>query len=693
MNWRDIDAKLADRAEEVCRHLLPHGKREGEEWVCGDIDGQPGKSFKVNIGSKVGLYCDFAGGHSGQNLMSLWCAVTRKEFKYAIKEAKQFLGIPDDWEKRFSRPGTVSGSRNEESQRRDPNKFDHASLKNFKPLQEGSAVYRYLTEERGLQAATLEGYRVGETLDGRGIVYPYFAPKEDDDLAEGVDAKTLEQEPSWLKFEKLERKEGKKEEWTTRGPEKCLFGKAVVPSSARSIIITEGEKDAMAWAQYGQWAVSVPFGAKSRGKPRVDGAGQKHLPVSPNREWIDNDYEWLMRFETIYICFDSDGPGRQAALDVIREIGERLCRLVTLPLKDPNDVEGERYKDANECLQNKITHEEMAQALKESREFAPEKIRNAADFKNEFYEDWFEGTGEKGLFIPIEVPFRVRRGEATIWTGFGGHGKSKFLNYVLAGLMSQGERACVASMEVRTRQTLHDLSRQVFGGRIWDHREQPKNAARTVNDEKRDARENAARVLEYLSQRLWLYHHVGIVPWRALLEDFKFVRRRYGVTQFVIDSLMRVGIMEDDYVQQAEFVTAVASFADEYDCSVHLVAHRKKDEKGERSGSGGDKSVVSGSAKITDNAHNVVEVWRNVDKGQKVSQLYEENRVGICTGQLFEERLKGLQGQPDGKFILRKQRNGEVQEASKMVWFIWESYQYTDKPPDHPKHQSYQFMD
>jgi twinkle protein len=207
------------------------------------------------------------------------------------------------------------------------------------------------------------------------------------------------------------------------------------------------------------------------------------------------------------------------------------------------------------------------------------------------------------------------------------------------------------------------------------------------------AKENAARVLEYLSSRLWLYHHVGIVPWRQLLEDFKFVRRRYGVTQFVIDSLMRVGIMEDDYVQQAEFVTAFASFCDEYDCSGHLVAHRKKDEKGERSGSGGDKSVVSGSAKITDNAHNVCEIWRNVDKGQKVSQLFEEQRVGICTGTLFEERLKSLQGQPDGKFILRKQRNGEVQEASKMIWFIWESYQYTDKPPDHPKHLSYQFLD
>jgi twinkle protein len=684
VNWRDVEKQLADRAEEVCRYLLPNGKRDGEEWVCGDIEGKPGKSFKVNIGSKAGLHCDFAGDARGKTFMALWCSVRSAGFKDAITEAKQFLGIRDDWEKRFSRPGTTSQRRDatEQPQERG-DKFDAASLKNYKPFEKDSPVYRYLTQVRQLNEEALDLYRIGETLDGRGIVYPYFVTSQDEEG--GTKPLYHEREPSWLKFELLERKDGKKVEWTTRGPEKCLFGKALIHSKAREIIITEGEKDAMAWASYGKLAVSVPFGAKWKGQ-------DKNKP-SPNREWIDRDYEWLTRFETIYICFDSDAAGRKAAMDVIREIGERLCRLVTLPLKDPNQPDGERYKDVNECLQHNLATEEMVQCLKESREFAPEKVRNAMDFKAEYYEDWFEGTGEKGLFIPIEVPFRIRRGEATIWTGFGGHGKSKFLSFVLAGLMSQGERACVASMEVRTRQTLHDLSRQVWGSRIWDHRKEPKNIARTVADEMREARENAARVLEYLSSRLWLYHHVGIVPWRTLLEDFKFVRRRYGVTQFVIDSLMRVGILDDDYQQQGEFVTAFASFCDEYDCSGHLVAHRKKDEKGERSGSGGDKSVVSGSAKITDNAHNVCEIWRNVDKGQKMSQLFEEQRVGLCIGQAFEERLKTLQGQPDGKFILRKQRNGEVQEASKMIWYIWESYQYTDKPPDHHKHMSYQFLD
>jgi twinkle protein len=481
MNWRDVEKMLCDRAEEVARYLLPNGKRDGEEWVCGDIDGKPGKSFKVNIGSKAGLHCDFAGNHGGPTFMALWCSVRQAPFKDAITEAKKFLGLRDDWESRFSKRGGVAGA---QSRRQDyepmggtpsatagetpatTGKFDAASLKNFKALEEGGAVHRYLTQVRGFEDGTLWTYRIGETLDGRGIVYPYFVTPTDEESE--TQPKYYEREASWLKFELLERKDGKKVEWTTRGPEKCLFGKALVPKSARSIVITEGEKDAMAWGQYGQWAVSVPFGAKWRGQ-------DKHKP-SPNREWIDRDYEWLTQFETIYVCFDSDAAGRKAAMDVVREIGERLCRLVSLPLKPmggtpsatagetpATTTEEERYKDANDCLMAGVSREVMEECLKKSREFAPEKVRNANDFKAEFYEDWFEGTGEKGLFIPIEVPFRVRRGEATVWTGFGGHGKSKFLSFVLAGLMCQGERACVASMEVRTRQTLHDLSRQVWG--------------------------------------------------------------------------------------------------------------------------------------------------------------------------------------------------------------------------------------
>jgi twinkle protein len=321
MDWTDIERQLCDKAEEVCRVLLPDGKRIGAEWVGGTLGGQFHDTLKVNLAGKTGLWSHFATGRGGKTLMSLWCHVRAAEFKFCIREAKQFLGLRDDFEKRFERPGGGP---------KPAGKLDAASLENYKPLTGGCAVLNYLTLVRKLDPMVLEAYGVGQTLDGKGIVYPYYASEseEESELLGAEDPLRLEQPrsgPSWLKFEALERREGKKVEWTTRGPAKCLFGKRTVKRGERKLIITEGEKDAMAWATYGHPAVSVPFGAKWKGQ-------DKGRP-SPNREWIDRDWGWLENFETIFVSLDGDPAGRKAALDVIEEIGPRRCRLVTLPEK------------------------------------------------------------------------------------------------------------------------------------------------------------------------------------------------------------------------------------------------------------------------------------------------------------------------------------------------------------------------
>ena len=45
----DIAAQLASQAEDLCRHLLPAGRREGREWRCGSVQGEPGKSLNVHL--------------------------------------------------------------------------------------------------------------------------------------------------------------------------------------------------------------------------------------------------------------------------------------------------------------------------------------------------------------------------------------------------------------------------------------------------------------------------------------------------------------------------------------------------------------------------------------------------------------------------------------------------------------------
>jgi twinkle protein len=325
MDWTDIEAQLKDRAEEVARHLLPNGKRDGAEWVCGSVAGEQGRSLKVNLGAKAGVWSDFAGDAGGKTMLSLWRAVTGKEFKIAIREAKQFLGIADNFEKRVQ--AYV------EEKPDDSTWKDAAALwAQCQPLTEGGPVWRYLVEQRRIEPAVLRAFDVRERICGRqwAMVFPYFAAPDDMEQMANLGAQT----PAWMKFELVERVGGKKKEWTSRGPEKCLWGMQLVGhpmfAKARNLLIAEGEKDAMSWASYGcgAWStlpVSVPFGAKWRG-------ADKTRPT-PNREWLDRSWDWMQRFEEVLVCMDSDEAGQKAALDIINEIGPRRCRLVRLPEK------------------------------------------------------------------------------------------------------------------------------------------------------------------------------------------------------------------------------------------------------------------------------------------------------------------------------------------------------------------------
>lgn len=89
----DLRARLIASAEQVCRYLLPGGKRKGDKWICGGVDGGPGKSMDVVLdGEKAGLWNDRATDDQG-DLINLWMACRSVDFKEAIRLAADFLGM------------------------------------------------------------------------------------------------------------------------------------------------------------------------------------------------------------------------------------------------------------------------------------------------------------------------------------------------------------------------------------------------------------------------------------------------------------------------------------------------------------------------------------------------------------------------------------------------------------------------
>lgn len=92
---RALKATAALHALEICQRLYPHGRRVGNNFLAGSIEGEPGSSFSVCVaGDKAGVYRDFATGEGGGNLIDLVCRKLGYTFAEACKIVREWVGLP-----------------------------------------------------------------------------------------------------------------------------------------------------------------------------------------------------------------------------------------------------------------------------------------------------------------------------------------------------------------------------------------------------------------------------------------------------------------------------------------------------------------------------------------------------------------------------------------------------------------------
>src|SRR5690606_14230227 len=152
MQAGEIAQRLADRAEDICRELLPHGKREGHEWRAGSVSGEPGKRLGVHLtGPEAGAWADFAAGGGG-DLMDLWRVVRRVDLPEAMRQACSHLGIAE--------PTFVSGRAPAVKAVKGPA---------FAEVRDRVSAWM---EERGISIAAQDAYRLGSR--GHELVLPYY---------------------------------------------------------------------------------------------------------------------------------------------------------------------------------------------------------------------------------------------------------------------------------------------------------------------------------------------------------------------------------------------------------------------------------------------------------------------------------------------------------------------------------------
>jgi hypothetical protein len=67
-------AWLLSHAEQIVKHLYPTAKLQGNDYLLGDLEGNPGDSLRITVkGPKTGWYKDFATGEkASRDLCPLW---------------------------------------------------------------------------------------------------------------------------------------------------------------------------------------------------------------------------------------------------------------------------------------------------------------------------------------------------------------------------------------------------------------------------------------------------------------------------------------------------------------------------------------------------------------------------------------------------------------------------------------------
>lgn len=594
MTPSELSDQLWNQVERVAKYLLPNGKRESHEWVAGSINGESGKSLKVNLAGKK-VWSDFAEGTAG-DLLDLWVAVRDCGLHQAMTEAKEFLGIKDDdhhfsakQQKKFSRP--------------DRKKVARYLTKTEKHIE-------YLAT-RGISAETAKLYEVASAKVWNGereleaLAFPY---KRDGELLQ-------------VKRISTERPDGKKVIMAEGDCEPCLYGWQAIPKNMRIVILCEGEIDCMSYYQYGFPALSVPFGG---------GKGAK-------QQWIEFEYHNLDRFDEIWISMDSDEVGQAAAREIATRLGEHRCRLVKLP-----------HKDINECLMAGISSDDIVGYLERASFFDPEELYSA----REFYQDTinaFYGKEQSLFYSPWEClnhNFAFRQAELSLVNGVNGHGKTEVVGHIALEAMRQGVKTCIASLEIKPGILLKRLTRQSTCLKLPPQLE-------------------IESAFKFYDDRLWIFGLTGTAKADRLIEIFTYAWKRYGIELFIIDSLMKCGIGDDDYNGQKAFVDALCDFKNKTNTHVLLVTHSRKGDSEEKPTG---KMDVKGSGSITDLTDNLFIIWRNklrekaIQKDQQGEELDDKERKALAA--------------PASVLMLEKQRNGEGWEGGIPLYLDPASHQF-----------------
>lgn len=512
--------------------------------------------YRISGDEIIPKYCPFCRG--GDNRDTETFALNIEKRTYNCKRGKcQAVGTYRQLLRHFGEDVDTPRSPNREWTRPAPKRYEPPKTRPTAPSQK---VVEYL-KSRGFRPETWQKRGVGEH-EGN-IAFPYY---ENGKLV-------------LMKFRAPRKpKPGEPKAWREKGGKAVFWGMDLC-DPRKPLVITEGEMDALALEEAGvPNAVSLPSGAE-------------------DLSCVENCWEWLEQFDTIFIWPDNDEAGIECCRKLVAKLGEWRCWVIHSNRKDANEV---LLLDGPEAVREAVYNaKEVPKAglirLADVQVYDPEshpRVLSSVPAIND----------EIGGYV---------LGQLSVWTGTNGSGKSTFLGQELLYAVDQGFKVCAYSGELPGGLFRFWIDLQAAGPNYVVGRQDPKTGYVYYKADP----EVVPIIREWYRDDFFLYDHQnhGVTP-DSLLDVFEYAARRYNCKVFLVDNLMMLASAEDDrtyYRRQSELVGRLIHFAQKHGVHVHLVAHPRKSEGRPT------KNDIAGTMEISNRADNVFAITRVPDANKK----------------------------------------------------------------------------
>lgn len=316
-----------------------------------------------------------------------------------------------------------------------------------------------------------------------------------------------------------------------------LFGQHLHLPGGKYITVTEGELDALAAYQMtgSQWAVvSIKNGAAAAVKD------------------CKAQFEYLDSFENVVICFDSDEPGRKAAMEVAELFGNKA--------KIVKHISG--YKDACDYLAAGAI-KEFVNAWWKAEEYRPEGVVTVSDIRERLLEP--PEPGVPWCFDTLtRLTYGRRKGELYAFGAGVGVGKTDvFTQQIAYDIEVLNEKVGVIYLEQNVVETAQRVAGKLDGKlyHIPDANWTRDDYIASVN--RLDDR-----------KQLFMMEHFGAMSWASVKNIIKYFSKAYDIKHIYLDHLTALSANEQDERRALDGIMAdMASLAQSDGLIIHFVSH------------------------------------------------------------------------------------------------------------------------